>query len=114
MIKELEEVRNALELALKFHADVMPNIGRMVLQDYQTMNELPIKAREALATLDSILNQDEAELTRDLAQAIAFCDVYDRKSIKILEGEVAAGMWDSEAKAALRAVGLLGKEKTND
>lgn len=46
--EQIKQLRKALQMGLEFHADVMPNIGKMTLQNYQVMNEFPIEASKAL------------------------------------------------------------------
>lgn len=106
MIKELEEVRQAL-----VDASIAHNMSHTSFCDESYWkDEFAQLHRKALTTIDSILNQDEAELVERVAVAIQ--SAYKRSINYDLSKEaimtiINDGTPIGAAKDALRAVGLM-------
>lgn len=129
MRKELEQVREALQCGLNDTDGCELNMSNYHHDDVHHLNNSYVvlfqSIEQALATLDCILNQDEAEMVEAVALEILAGSVqndplHDRdKLIRRYKAGVRKnlGFFNSElephrrtAKAALRAVGLI-KEK---
>ena len=97
MLKELKEVREAL-------ASLEQTAGIAAMTD----EPVRVKARKALATLDRILNQDEAEMVD--AAAAAIWNYAQELGDERMDIDPTKDDCIAMAKAALRALGLIEGE----
>lgn len=68
-MKELSDLAASVEELLKVVDALMPGLAHIAVQDYQIINEAPIRAREALAAYHEHddIREDAVNRARDLA-----------------------------------------------